>query len=254
MAEKQAAAVKPGTRAAACAAAVGVALAALGGVQAAAPWLQPLAAPSETPSPPWRVVGLPRQSKPYTTFRIVDLDGARVLRVEADASYGNLVHPLRLSDVRPHLAWRWRVDEFVDGADLRTRSGDDTALKVCVFFDLPLERVPFVERQILRVARAHSGEDLPAATVCYVWDAQLPVGTRLDNAYTRRMRYIVLESGRDSLHRWLSERRDVAADFLSVFGSESSDVPAVTGVALGADADNRKGHSLAHVADLVLEP
>ena len=35
---------------------------------------------------------------------------------------------------------------------------------------------------------------------------------------------------------------------------ESKEVPPVTGVAVGADADNTHGHSLAHVADLVLEP
>ena len=117
-----------------------------------------------------------------------------------------------------------------------------------------MSQVPFVERQLLRVARAASDEPLPAATVCYVWDRTLPAGTTLDNAYTHRMRYLVLRSGAASLSRWQPERRDVGADFLKLFGNESTQIPPIVGVAVGADADNTHGHSVAHVADLVLAP
>jgi hypothetical protein len=218
------------------------------------PLLQPWLAGATLPPAPWHVAGLPQQRKPLTRFDLVDLDGRHALRVESGDSYGNLVHPLNLPRPAVHLSWQWRVDQLVEGADLRTRAGDDTTLKVCVFFDLPIARVPFVERQLLRLARARSEEPLPAATVCYVWDNQLPVGTTLDNAYTRRLRYIVLESGRDHLHQWLPERRDVAADFIRLFGDESPQPPAIVGIGIGADADNTHGHGLGHVADLMLEP
>ena len=46
----------------------------------------------------------------------------------------------------------------------------------------------------------------------------------------------------------------MAADFIELFGDEADAAPPVTGVALGADADNTHSHSLAHVADVVLEP
>jgi hypothetical protein len=198
---------------------------------------------------------LPHQTKPFTQFSVETIDGRAVLRVEADHSYGNLFHPLHGVTGTPHLAWHWRVDEPIATADLHTRAGDDTALKVCVMFDLPLDHVPFVDRQLLHIARAQSGEPLPAATVCYVWDNHLPIGTHLDNAFTRRMRYWVLESGgAGSLREWASERRNVAADFMQLFGDEADTPPPIIGVAIGADADNTHSHSLGHVADLVLEP
>jgi len=213
----------------------------------------PFGAPGAAPLAPWHVVGLPRQKKPFTSFSIVELDGRSAVRIEADNSYGNLVYPLSPARAVARISWLWRADELLDD-DLRTKSGDDTALKVCVFFDLPLDKVPFVERQLLRAVRTQSSEPLPAATVCYVWDAHLPVGTAIPNAFTKRVRYKVLESGPARLHRWTPEQRDLAADFIELFGDESKEVPPVTGVAVGADADNTHGHSLAHVADMVLEP
>ena len=217
--------------------------------------LQPFGSTTEpTPAAPWQFAGLPRQKLPLTRFALVDLDGRRALRVEAEASYGNLVHPLRVEGQGATLAWQWRIDHFVAQSDLRSKAGDDTALKVCVFFELPLAQVPFVERQLLRMARARSGEALPSGTVCYVWDRLLPAGTVLPNAYTRRVRYLVLQGGASPLQRWAAERRDVGADFARLFGDESAQVPAIVGVAVGADADNTQGRSLAHVADLVLTP
>jgi Protein of unknown function (DUF3047) len=175
-----------------------------------------------------------------------------VLRLAARGSYGNLVHPMPAGTPAGQLAWRWRVDEPNRLVDLQRRQGDDAAIKVCAAFDLPDGAVPFVERQLLRLARLRTGEHLPAATVCYVWDAHLPGGTLLDNAYTRRVRLMVLQGAGTPLHAWVNERRDLRADFLRLFGDEARELPPWLGVAVGADADNTAGHSLAYLRELVL--
>lgn len=213
------------------------------------------AAPGEPPSP-WRVAGLPKQRKPFTRFDIMPLDGRQVLRVQADGSYGNLVHELPHTVPAPgsRLRWRWRLDQPLLDADLRLRSGDDTALKVCLLFDMPVENLGFVDRQMLRLARSASGEHLPAATLCYVWDHALPPGTLLNNAYTSRLRVLVLDSGEQRLGQWVSHQRDVAADFRLAFGRESATLPPLEAVLIGADADNTGGQSRAYVGDVTLSP
>jgi hypothetical protein len=222
---------------------------------AAAEPLVPLAQGSgSAPAPPWHVAGLPGQTKPFTRFSMVELDGRRVLRVEADRSYGNLVHPLKDAPGAQVLSWRWRVDLPNEQANLRLRSGDDSAIEVCVMFDLPMQAVPFVDRQLLRLARRQSTELLPTATVCYVWDTHFAEGTVLDNVYTRRIRLIVLRGAGTPLATWRTERRDLAADFLRLFGDEASEVPALVGVGIAADADNTQARSLSYIADLVLGP
>lgn len=213
---------------------------------------------SGAPPAPWHVVGLPGQdpqAKPFTAFSVVEIDGRKALRVEAKESFGNLVHRLKWTAPTAMLSWQWRVDEPVPNADLRAKQGDDTALKVCVSFDLPMDQVPFLERQLLKIGQAKTDEPLATANVCYVWDNKLPIGTSLDNAFSRRTRYIVLETGTASLKQWKTEKRDVNADFKKLFADESpGKVPPVTAVGIGADSDNTKTLSIGYVANIVLEP
>ncbi len=207
------------------------------------------------PAPPWELRGLPRQVKPLAQVSVIDLDARRVLRIEADRAYGVIVHRLRDARASGVLSWRWRVDQAPAGADLQRKSGDDSALKVCALFDMPIAKVPFFERQLLRIASWHAGEALPTATLCYVWDAQLPQGTLLHNAYTHRLRYIVTHA---TTGQWREERHDIAADFRRAFGDDWGDdtpgLPPLVAIAIGADSDNTGSRSLGYVADLRLEP
>ncbi len=223
------------------------------GAALAQPSLAPLDGPGAAPAPPWREVLLPKQTLPRTGFAIVELAGQRVLRIESPGSYGNLVHELALpAGAAPVLSWRWRLDRPIEGAALQRKGGDDAALKLCVLMDASLDTMPFVERQQLRLARLLSGEALPSATLCYVWDRSLPAGSMLPNAYTRRVRWLVLQ-GRDSpLGAWREERRELRTDVLHAFGDELAELPRVTAVLVGADADNSGGHGLGFVSGLAL--
>lgn len=201
----------------------------------------------------WRVRGLPKQRAPLTQFSVARVDGVQAVRVQADASYGNLAHAIEPPLMARQLQWRWRLEQGNPQADLSERSGDDVALRVCLSFALPFEQVPFIDRQLLRVGQAAAGEALPTATLCYIWDSHLAPGTLLPNAFTRRVRYIVLRGPQDALAQWVDERRDVAADFRRAYGDESAAVLPVDGLSIGADSDNTRLSTVGHVAQLKLE-
>jgi len=208
------------------------------------------------PPAPWRAVGVPGGKIPLTRFDITELDGRKVLRVEASKSYGNLVHalPPAVADPGLRLRWRWRLELPLANADLRRRDADDSPLKVCALFEIPLEKLGLIERNLLRLARSVSGESLPSATLCYVWDATLTPGTLLSNAYTSRVRMIVVDSANSQLNQWVSHTQDLAADFHRAFGDESATLPPLQGVLVGGDSDNTGGHSLGYVGDVTLSP
>jgi len=211
------------------------------------------AAPGEPPAV-WHFATLPR--KQPTKFSIVELGGAKVLKVEANDSYGNLVHDLRLQpSERSVLSWRWRVDELVADADLKVKSGEDSPAKLCVFFAFDTAKLPLGERTRLSIAQSVSGQDVPGETLCYVWDNKLPVDTAVVSPFTKRIRMIVLDSGSAKLGQWVSVKRNLVGDYQRMFGDESEGkVPEVVGVAVSADADNTHGHALSYFGDVTLTP
>lgn len=225
--------------------------------------LPPLTQPDGALNPAWRFVGFPKKKAdlPATRFEASRVNGQPAIQVVTASSYGTLVHDLR--DAPPaRLQWRWRLDQPLSGGqaapDLTTKTGDDAALKVCVMFDHPLERVPFVERTVLRLARGVSGEPLPAATLCYVWDSGHAAGLQGANPYTRRVRYISLRGSETPAGQWATEERDLAQDFRTLFADElpqgpqtpRSELPRVSTVLIGADSDNTASQSSGWVAEL----
>ena len=211
------------------------------------------AAPGDPPAA-WKFATLP--NKTPTLFTVVELGGARVLKVESDSSYGNLVHAMHAqSSERSTVAWRWRVDKLIDEADLKTRAGDDSPAKLCVFFAFDAAKLPLGERTKLSMAQSVSGQELPTETLCYVWDNKLAPDTAMANAFTKRIRFIVLESGPAKLGQWVAQKRNLGADYQRLFGDESGGkFPEVVGVAVAADADNTKGKGLAYFGDVTLTP
>lgn len=207
----------------------------------------------------WRFVGLP--NKPdiaATRFELGQTDGVSGVQLITDRSYGTWAH--EWSGTAGTLAWRWRLDEALNAgtrpADIQRKDGDDAALKVCVMFDHALDRVPFGERTLLRLARSITGENLPSATVCYLWDPLQASAVQAANPYTRRVRYVVVQGNEAPLKQWLPESRNVAQDFVALFGDELpagsgvGAVPPVSAVVIGADSDNTQARSRAWVADV----
>lgn len=230
------------------------------------PALAAAEAPTPTPLPPfsvagglqmhpgWKVSGLPAKYAVTTTrFEPIAMGSDTVLKVQSERSYGTLVRAWR-GPAPATLQWRWRVDQPVRDANIATKAGDDSALKVCVMFDQPLADMPFVQRQTLRLAQAASDTPLPPATLCYLWDNRHPAGTLIRNAYTPRVRYLVLQGAESPTDQWQAQRRNPAQDFRQAFGDESQAVPPVLAVAVGADSDNTGGASLAYLTDLRWAP
>jgi hypothetical protein len=200
---------------------------------------------------------LPAQYRAYvfagqarrTEYALVEDAGATVLRARAEASTAGIIHDLRVDPAaHPVLAWRWKATRLPQKADLRTKAGDDYAARLYVVFDLRLAALPLGERVGVTLARLIYGEDVPAAALCYVWASRAAVGTIAPNAYTGRVRMVVVDSGGANLGRWVAHERDVAADFRRAFGEAP---PAVKGVVVSTDTDNTGETAEAYYGDVV---
>ncbi len=181
----------------------------------------------------WQVQAL-RDIKP-TQFRLVEDAGVPVVRAQADAAGGSLLRSIRWDTAgHPRLQWRWRVERVVAQGDIRSKGGDDFAARLYVMFDYPTERLSFADRAKLAIARWIYGEEVPAAALCYVWGNHAALGTRVWNAYTDRVRMIVLRNATSGVGDWVDEQRDLVADYREAFGEAP---PPVSGIAIAADTD-----------------
>jgi hypothetical protein len=150
----------------------------------------------------------------------------------------------------PILAWRWKVANVIENGDARRKEGDDYAGRVYVTFKYDPARVSVLDRAKYRLAALAYGEGLPHAWINYIWDNRLPAGTTLPNAYSDRVRMLVLRSGSGEAGRWVADARDVYADYKRIFNEEP---PLVSGVAIMTDADNTRSAATAWYGDFVFK-
>jgi hypothetical protein len=116
----------------------------------------------------------------------------------------------RSADVDPYetryLAWSWKVAQLPAGGDFRQSATDDQAAQVLVGFD---------DRRVL----------------AYIWDTTSPKGVMETTSLLPliHLSVTVCESGAAQVNSWVSEVRDVAADFERAFGKRA---PRVKGLRL----------------------
>lgn len=195
----------------------------------------------------WRHQEVPGVSRP-NSFAIVDVEHERVLRIQSTASASMQIAPVDIDPARmPYLKWRWRVAHALRKSDIRSRENDDYAARVYVFFDLPVERLSFGDRLRIQTARLMSRTELPTAALCYVWGNVQEVGETGWNAYTDRLRMIVVDSGNVHAGQWRNVQRHVGQDWAEAFGGPA---PRVSGIALGCDTDNTGDDTVAWFGDL----
>lgn len=192
----------------------------------------------------------PESTKTRTQYALVDDGGATVLRAESNAAASGLSRKLRVDPAEyPLLRWRWKVSNTLKGGDVYKKEGDDYPARIYVMFDYPVAKLPFGERMKLRMARALYDPDLPAATLCYVWDSKAPAGTITPSTYTNRVRMVVVESGPARVNRWVNMERDVYRDFKAAFGEAP---PAISAIAVATDTDNTGESVTAWYGDISL--
>jgi len=143
------------------------------------------------------------------------------------------IEPAALGSVR----FSWRVPELIAGSDLGLREADDSPVRIVLVFEGDRSRFSPRDQMLSELARAVTGEELPYATLMYVWCNRREPGTVITSSRTGRIRKLVVESGATSLDRWLDYERDIRADYLKAFGEPPG---ALVGIGLMSDSDNTR--------------
>ena len=188
--------------------------------------------------------------KKNTIYRLEKYQGRTVLAANSKTSASGLAVKLRPRSVQNlWLQWEWKAVGAIPQADNAQSQYDDAPLRILVAFDGNKSNLPLKEKLTFEMASLISGQEMPDATVMYVWSGKNSVNTVLNNAHTSRVKMIVVDSGWDGLGEWRKHERDLVADYTLAFGEAPGNV---IGVALLTDTDNTKSETRALYGDIEL--
>ncbi|WPB57507.1 DUF3047 domain-containing protein [Xylophilus sp. GOD-11R] len=199
--------------------------------------------------PAWERYRLP--GKQETKYEFVQADDRVAVAASSDASASMLRAQVAIApEALGRFQFSWKVASLIDGADVGVRESDDAPVRIVLAFDGDRGRFTVKESAMSELARAITGEEMPYATLMYVWCNQRPPGTVIVHPRSSRVRAIVVESGPGRLGQWTTYNRDVQRDFERAFGESPGKL---TGVALMTDSDNTRSQAAAWYGPLRFE-
>lgn len=164
-----------------------------------------------------------------TQYRLATDNGIQALHARSRDAASGLYREMAVDLERtPLLEWSWKVDNLIDSPDERSKAGDDYPARIYVVFSGGLA---FWRTRAIN----------------YVWSSTQPAGSEWPNAYTANARMIAVRGTGDPVGSWVSERRDVRADYRRLFGTEPGEMSAV---ALMTDTDNTNLEASAWYGDI----
>jgi hypothetical protein len=200
-----------------------------------------LAGCATRPLPPpsaegWQAMPLP--GKALTRYEWTEKDGRPALEAQSERSAS--LWRKTLAPALPQageVAFSWWVQRLIPNASVADIDHDDAVARVIFGFDGDTGKLPLRTRMKFELAQTLTGEAPPYATLMYVWDSALPIGTVVIHPRSDRVRKIVVDSGPAELRQWRDHRRNLAADFRLAFGEEPGPLKSM---AVMTDSDNNR--------------
>lgn len=203
------------------------------------------------PAGPW-VFWTFHRTKTPTRFQLVNVESQKVIEARADRSIAGLRHRVDVDPAQqPILEWRWRANRMLDGADLRERHGDDSPVRIVLAFEGDRSTLPPSEQAFFERIKLLGGQDLPYATLMYVWCPHSELESVVASTFTTRVQKIVVEQGPEHVGQWRSYQRDIVADYRRAYGKEPG---RLISVGIMSDTDNTRESAQGWFGDIHLRP
>ena len=185
----------------------------------------------------------------HTSYSLEKDGDTQVIQAVSKASCSGLIRKSRIDPEKyPIIQWRWKAANIYRKGDIAKKEGDDSPARIWITFEYDPGKVGLIEKAKLKLAQLIYGECPPCGALVYIWASKTPVGTIVSNPRTDRVKMIVVESGKDSLNTWITEKRNVFDDYVTAFGVKP---PMISGIAIMTDSDNTKESATAFYGDIL---
>ena len=164
-----------------------------------------------------------------THYELVDENHNKVLKAHTSATASGLFRELDIDlNKTPYLNWSWKIDNTYRGNNEHSKAGDDYPARIYVVVS---GGIFFWKTRAIN----------------YVWSSNQAPGTSWKNAYTGNARMLAIRSGNKDTGRWVTEKRNIRADFKKLFGK---DITEINAIAIMSDSDNTKQSATAYYGDI----
>lgn len=171
-----------------------------------------------------------------TKYRIVELDGSKVLRAHTRSSASTIYRRIKVDlEKYPILNWSWRISNVYNVTNPGSKDGDDYAARIYV------------------VASTDGGGQ---KVLNYVWANHVwanHVWANADsediwlNPFSSDSVMIGTASNNETVGRWKAEQVNVRQDFMRVFNIDVSEIDMI---AIMSDSDNSGGEATAWFGEI----
>ncbi|CAG9257117.1 DUF3047 domain-containing protein [Paraburkholderia unamae] len=190
--------------------------------------------------------------KAMTQYTLVHDGNKTVLQADADRSASALMHEGNIDLAQtPVVAWRWKAEKPIEGADNRVGSKEDAPARLVFTFDGDVSKLSIFDRTSMAMARRLGGQDLPYATLMYIWSTSAAPGSVIANPHTGRVQMIVVSGQPGDAGQWQTLRRNVVQDYEKVFHEPPG---RIIGYGLLTDTDNTGTTTRAWYGDIHFLP
>jgi hypothetical protein len=171
-----------------------------------------------------------KKFKGTNEYSLVHDDGRTVVKAVSKGTASGLFKKVKLDPQSfRYLRWSWKIAGTIKNGDETTKAGDDYAARVYIVFP------------------GHFFWQTKA--INYIWANRLARGEAIPNAFTSHAMMLAVESGSERAGQWITEERDILADYRRLFGGEPREIGAI---AIMTDTDNTGGEATAWYGDITI--
>lgn len=166
----------------------------------------------------------------HTRYRIVEMDGEKVLSASTRSSASALYRELEIDVGKmPILSWSWRIDNIYNIGEPERKAADDYPARLYVVVKYGM--FPWQTRALN-----------------YIWCNKQTNKTFWPNPFSKKAIMIPVRCGVEGLGQWHRESVNVAADYYRFFGQK---IDTVHGIAIMSDSDNAGGAAQAFYKKII---
>jgi hypothetical protein len=168
--------------------------------------------------------------KGTTDYHLVIEDGRTVVKAASHDSASGMIRKISFQPAKHrYLRWSWKIAGTIRGGDETIKAGDDYAARIYIVFPGRF----FWQMKAIN----------------YIWANKLAKGSFAPSVYTADSKMVAVESGNGKAGQWLTEERDLLADYRTLF---NADPPEAEAIAIMTDTDDTGGVAEAWYGDIVL--